>query len=173
MSTPTPDELLARRRVLVADEDPKIVQFIIQTLREDGFAVFHAYDGLAATELAFALNQVHLVVTNTKVTGMPGVELVYTLRNRLPNLPILYIANMDRSTPAIEAKLPRDVPIIREPFSAEELRAIVRDLLAGKPWALDVGRSGPQQIRNGATDTAPHMDDQGRVDEHKREPETS
>jgi DNA-binding NtrC family response regulator len=90
--------------------------------------------------LAFALDEVHLVITNTRVSGLAGIELIYTLRARLPNLPIAYIANIDRSTPAIEDKLPRDVPILREPFTAEDLRALVRKLLAGKPWPLDVGR---------------------------------
>jgi DNA-binding response OmpR family regulator len=138
MSTPTSADVMARRRVLVADEDPKVVAFITETLREDGFAVFHAYDGLAATELAFALDEVHLVISNTRVSGTPGIELIYLLRTRLPNLPILYIANIDRSTPAIEGKLPRDVPILREPFTADELRAAVAALLARKPGLLDV-----------------------------------
>jgi two-component system, OmpR family, response regulator len=141
MSTPTSADLARRRRILVADEDPKVVEFIIQTLREDGHAVFHAYDGLSATELAFTLGEdVHLVISNTRVQGMPGIELIYMLRTRLPNLPIMYIANIDRSTPAIEAKLPRDVPILREPFTAEQLRALVGPLLEGKPSLLDIGR---------------------------------
>ena len=139
MSTPTHADLAGRRRVLVADEDPEVVQFIIETLRGEGFAVFHAYDGLAATELAFAIDDIHLVITNTRVRGLAGIELVYTLRVRLPNLPIVYIANIDRSTPAVEDKLPRDVPILREPFTAEELRTLVRDLLAGNRH-LDLGR---------------------------------
>jgi DNA-binding NtrC family response regulator len=134
MSSPSVADLARHQRVLVADEDPKIVAFIIETLREDGYAVFHAYDGLSATELAFALGtECHLVITNTRVDGLPGVELVYMLRTRMPNLPMMYIANIDRSTPAIEAKLPRDVPILREPFTAEDLRAIVGPLLAAKP----------------------------------------
>jgi DNA-binding response OmpR family regulator len=132
MSAPTPADLIGRRHILVADEDPKIVEFIIKTLREDGYAVFHAYDGLAATELAFAIDEVHLVITNTKVSGVAGIDLIYALRTRLPNLPILYIANIDRSTPAIEDKLPRDVPILREPFDADDLRAVVGALLARK-----------------------------------------
>ena len=109
--SPTAADLTSRRRIVVADEDPKIVEFIIKTLREDGHAAFHAYDGLSATELVFALDE-------------------YMVRNQLPNLPIMYLADANRSTPAIEAKLPRDVPILREPFKAEDLRAVVGSLLA-------------------------------------------
>jgi DNA-binding response OmpR family regulator len=140
MQSPHSADLTGRRRILVADEDHKVVAFIMETLREDGHAVFHAYDGLSAAELAFSLDEVHLVITNTRVSGMLGVELIYQLRAKLPNVPIMYIANIDRSTPAIEDRLPRDVPIIREPFTAEQLRAVVGTLLAGKPWRLDVGR---------------------------------
>src|SRR5215208_4735451 len=124
-------DLGPQRHIIVADEDPKVVTFIVLLLRQDGHAVFHAYDGLAATELAFVLPRVDLVISNTRVGGLPGVGLIYQLRSRNPELPILYIANIDRSTPAIESKLPRDVPIIREPFTPEELRRVVRQLLAG------------------------------------------
>jgi DNA-binding NarL/FixJ family response regulator len=94
--------------------------------------VVHAYDGLSAVELAFALSEVHLVISNTRVNGLPGIELIYLLRERLPELAIMYIANIDRSTPAIEAQLPANVPILREPFTADELRALVSSLLSGK-----------------------------------------
>ena len=95
---------------------------------------------LSATQLTFAIDKVHLVITNTKVGGAPGIEFVNVLRTRLPALPILYIANMDRSTPAIEARLPRNVPILREPFTAEQLRTLVTSLLEGEPDLLDIGR---------------------------------
>jgi DNA-binding NtrC family response regulator len=140
MSSPAPDDLTSRPRILVADEDPKVVAFIIETLRKDGLAVFHAYDMLSATELAYALDKVHLVITNTRVSGSPGTEFVNLLRTRLPTLPIMYIANIDRSTPAIEARLPRNVPILREPFTAEQLRELVTSLLEGEPDLLDLGR---------------------------------
>jgi two-component system OmpR family response regulator len=141
MSVPSPTSRFQGRRIVVADEDPKVVEFIIRTLREDAHAVFHAYDGRSAMELAYALdNAVHLVISNTRVDGLPGIQLIYQLRSWKPNMPILYIANIDRSTPAIESKLPRDVPILREPFTAEQLRALVDSLLSGEPSALDIGR---------------------------------
>ena len=140
MGSPTSaDDLIGRRRIVVADEDPKVVDFIIKTLREHDFAVFHAYDHLSAIDLVLSISKVHLLITNTRVGGLPGIELIYTLRTKLPNLPILYIANMDRSTPALEAKLPRDVQVLREPFDADDLRAVVGALLArGAGLALDV-----------------------------------
>jgi DNA-binding response OmpR family regulator len=55
------------RHIIVADEDPKMVHFIIRTLREDGHAVFHAYDVLSATQLAMGLEVCDLVISNTKV----------------------------------------------------------------------------------------------------------
>jgi DNA-binding response OmpR family regulator len=116
----------------VADEDPAVVAFIIHLLRQDGHAVFHAYDALSATQLAIALPECDLVISNTKVVGADGVELIRHLRGTRPKLPILYIANIGRSTPEIEAKLPPGVPIIREPFTAEELRAAIQPLLDGR-----------------------------------------
>ena len=42
---------------------------------------------------------------------------------------MLYLANIGRSTPELEAQLPADVPILREPFTADQLRAAVRPLM--------------------------------------------
>jgi DNA-binding NtrC family response regulator len=120
------------RRIIVADEDPKVVAFILKTLREDGHAVFHAYDGLAAMELIFASERIDLVITDTRVAGLPGIQLVHEIRRNRPDLPMLYIANIDRSTPAIESKLPRDVPILREPFTANDVRSMVGPLLTAE-----------------------------------------
>lgn len=115
-----------RPRIVIADEDPTVVKFVIQTLRQDGNAVFHAYDALSAVQLAFSLDRCDLLISNTRVEGVPGVELIFAIRARLPDLPILYVANIGRSTPEIEAQLPPGVPILREPFTAGELREAVR-----------------------------------------------
>jgi DNA-binding response OmpR family regulator len=120
------------RHIIVADEDRAVVDFVIKTLREDGHAVFHAYDVLAATQLAFALDPCDLVLSNTRVEGADGVELVVQLRRKRPQVPIIYLANDGRSTAEIERQLPADVSILREPFTAEKLRAAVNAMLDGK-----------------------------------------
>jgi CheY-like chemotaxis protein len=119
------------RRVVVADEDAAVVAFIIRTLRSDGHAVFHAYDGLSAVELVLALEHCDLLISNTKVDGMAGVDLIRRLRKDRPDLAILYLANQGRSTPEIERQLPEGVPILREPFSADDLRASIGRVFDG------------------------------------------
>jgi DNA-binding NtrC family response regulator len=122
--------LSSRPRIVIADEDPSVVQFVIQTLRKEGNAVFHAYDALSAVELAVSLDRCDLLISNTRVEGLPGIELIQQLRTQLPKLSVIYVANIGRSTPELEAQLPDDIPILREPFTAEELRAAVRPFLS-------------------------------------------
>ena len=124
-----PPGVFDRPRIVVSDEDRSVVAFIIDTLREDGNAVFHAYDTLSATQLAYSLDVCHLLISNTRVEGVFGIDLIRSLRERLPALPIVYLANIGRSTPELEAQLPADVPILREPFTADQLRAVVRTLM--------------------------------------------
>ena len=129
----------AGRYIVVADEDKAVVGFVIETLLADGHAVFQAYDGLSAVQLAHGLKICDLVISNTRVGGGAGIELIHELRRHLPRLSILYLANHGRSTPELEAQLPDGVPILREPFSAEELRSAVRPLL---PPHLEVSSGG-------------------------------
>ena len=85
---------------------------------------------MSAAQLAFALDRCDLLISNTRVDGIPGVDLIRQLRKQVPDLPILYLANVGRSSPELEAQLPPDVPILREPFTADELRAAVRPFLS-------------------------------------------
>ena len=119
----------AGRYIVVADEDRSLAGFVVETLIKERHAVFHAYDGLSAFQLALGLKQCDLVISNSRVGGVPGLELIHELRDRIPEVAILYLANRDRSTPELERRLPVDIPILREPFSADELRRVVRALL--------------------------------------------
>jgi DNA-binding response OmpR family regulator len=132
----------AHRRIVVADEDQAVAAMVTKTLRADGNAVFHADDALSAAQLAVALDRCHLFISNTRVEGVAGIDLIAQLRQRQPTLPILYLANLGRSTPELEVQLPADVPILREPFTPDELRALVRALL-GPFGAARVRRRPP------------------------------
>ena len=115
--------------IVVADEDRTIANFVIDTLETHGHSVFWAYGGISAIQLALGLKVCDLVISNSRVGGQLGVDLITDLRENLPWLSILYLANDARSTPDQERVLPADVPILREPFSSEDLLSAVHQLL--------------------------------------------
>ena len=117
------------RHIVVADEDKAVVGLVIGTLLAEGHAVFYAYDGLSAFQLALGLKVCDLLISNTRVGGAAGIDLILELREHLPDLAILYLSSTTRSTPELEARLPHNVPILREPFNATKLLAAVRYLL--------------------------------------------
>ena len=122
------------RYIVVADENRAVVNLVIETLLNDGHAVFQAYDGWSAVQLALCLKVCDLVISNTRVRGAVGPELIEELRRRMPRLPILYLATPtgSESESRMERRIPDDVGILREPFAAEDLRAAVQPLLG--PW---------------------------------------
>lgn len=117
-----------RQRIVVADDESASADFIVDTLRRDGHCVTQATDALSATS-DFGLRDCHLLIMGAGIDSVPSIELIQELRDRLPALAILCLADEVWSTPDFESRLPADVPILREPFTAEALRAAVRPLL--------------------------------------------
>jgi DNA-binding response OmpR family regulator len=132
------------RYIVVADEDRDVVNFVIETLLRDGHAVFQAYDGRTAIEIACGLKVCDLVISNTLVGGVAGPDLIEELRLHLPDLAIVFLASRGQSGPEMQKRLPNDVLILREPFTAEELRAAVRSMLDRGPRLVHPPRADVQ-----------------------------
>jgi DNA-binding NtrC family response regulator len=103
--TPRSSLVFDRQRIVVADEETDAVAFIIDTLRHDGHCVCHAADALSGTS-DVALHDCHLLITGTRVEGVVRIDLIDELRERLPALPVLYLANANWFTPEVEAHYP-------------------------------------------------------------------
>jgi DNA-binding NtrC family response regulator len=125
--TPPTAFAFARQRIIVADEDSAAVAFIVDTLQRDGHLVTRATDALCAAE-DLALRECHLVISSMRVNGVGQVDAIAELHEQLPALPVLYLADLDL-VPGVDPELPAHVTILRQPFTAEELRAAVRPLL--------------------------------------------
>ncbi len=120
------------RCVIVADEVSPAAAFLIDTLRFDGHRVIHLSDARAAT-FDLALDDCHLFICGPSMGGMRAVHLITDLRDNAPDLPILCVAAALRWTRRLEGMLPEDVIMLREPLTAEGLRAAVRPLLPLPP----------------------------------------
>jgi DNA-binding response OmpR family regulator len=113
-------------RIIVTDDDPNLMAFLVATLRDAGHCVFAAYDGDSACELAFLIPDLDLLVTNTRWGSVSNRELIRLVRSKKPGLPILHIGE---PMPNPDGLLD-DVPALRQPFTADQLLGKVRDLVA-------------------------------------------
>ena len=112
-------------RIVVTDDDPHLMAFLVGTLRSAGHCIFAAYDGDAASELALLIPDLDLLVTNTRWGIRSNRELIRLVRSRRPGLPILHIGD---PMPNPEGLLD-DVPTLQEPFTADRLLETVRGLV--------------------------------------------
>jgi DNA-binding response OmpR family regulator len=113
-------------RVVVTDDDPQLMAFLVGTLREAGHCVFAAYDGNSACELALLIPDLDLLITNTRWGVVSNRDLIRLVRSKRPGLPILHIGD---PMPNPDGLLD-DVPPLREPFTPDQLLKKVRELVA-------------------------------------------
>jgi DNA-binding response OmpR family regulator len=118
------------RQIIVTDDDPKLMAFLVNTLRGAGHSVFAAFDADSAYVLALLIPDLDLLVTNTRWGTVSNRELIRLVRSKRPGLPILHIGN---PMPNPDGLLD-DVPALPEPFTADQLLEKVRELI-GQQWA--------------------------------------
>ena len=113
------------RQIVVTDDDPKLMAFLVDTLRGAGHSVFATFDADSACVLALILPDLDLVVTNTRWGTVSNRELIRLVRSKRPGLPILHIGE---PMPNPDGLLD-DVPALREPFTANQLLEKVGELV--------------------------------------------
>ena len=111
--------------VLVADDDEQVCEYMARVLRDAGYHVLVAHDGLAAWGIVESrAGALHLVVTDVNMPGLTGTELAARIKQRWPRLPVLYVTGRE---------VPRDAPHaphLHKPFTPEVLTAQARALIA-------------------------------------------
>jgi two-component system cell cycle sensor histidine kinase/response regulator CckA len=121
---------LARRRVLVAEDDPMVRGVIERLLAEEGYEVRTARHGDDALRLALrGSGAFDLVVTDVRMPVMDGWELGRRLRERWPRLPVLYISGYDVELTHGGPRSGQPEAFLRKPFDADELVRHVASLL--------------------------------------------
>ena len=125
-------------RVLVVEDDPKLLDSIRQGLKEHGFAVDVAPDGRLGLELALGADYDALVL-DVMLPGKSGLDILRELRTRHRATPVLILS----ARSAVEDRV-RGLDLgaddyISKPFSPRELVARVSAVLrrAQPPKAPD------------------------------------
>ena len=115
-------------RILVVEDDRSIAGFIAGGLRQEGFAVDLAEDGVAGLERALA-DRPDLVVLDVMMPRMSGLEVCKQVKAQRPSLPIIMLtARGQEIDKVVGLELGAD-DYVTKPFSIRELMARVKAVL--------------------------------------------
>jgi CheY-like chemotaxis protein len=118
-----PGGLAMPRTVLVADDDPPILDLVGGVLAAEGYDVRLATDGLDALDQALTTAP-DLVLTDFKMPNLDGLSLVERLRERDCAVTVLLMSAVPPTTSAPIAG------VIRKPFDILQLVTAVANALA-------------------------------------------
>jgi hypothetical protein len=82
--------------------------------------------------LTLGLGTIDLLITDASRPRVKGRQLIWQVREKMPTLPILCIANGELPPGMVPDGLPPDVPTLRAPFTALQLLVAARALLDGR-----------------------------------------
>lgn len=117
-----------RRHVLVVDDDPGVVAWLVEELTESGFAT----EGVAAPQAALARLEeraFHIVVSDVEMPGMRGIDLVQAMHAKRPEQLIILITAFGTIDLAMQCVRAGATDFLAKPFQIAALvHAIERAL---------------------------------------------
>lgn len=115
------------QKILVVDDEPKIVELLRGYLRQAGYIVLEAFDGKEALE-RFRLEQPALVILDLMLPEIDGFEVARTIRKTSDTPIIMLTARTEAMDRVLGLELGAD-DYVPKPFDVRELVARVRAVL--------------------------------------------
>lgn len=130
---------LRRPRILVAEDDREMRRLLVEALREDGYAVDEAPDGvellahIGSSVLFGTFGSVRqppdLIVTDVRMPGLTGLTVLAALRESGENVPVIVITAFGDDETHRFAHQHGAVAIFDKPFDLLDLRTAIADVL--------------------------------------------
>lgn len=115
-------------RILVAEDDTSLADFLCQELQKEQFAVQVVADGIEAQELA-SYQHYDLVLLDLALPGASGLDVLRGIRSKMPDLPVLIITGAAKVEERVRGLDAGADDYVSKPFVFAELSARIRAVL--------------------------------------------
>jgi CheY-like chemotaxis protein len=116
--------------VLLVEDEPAILQMTVMMLETTGYTVLSAPGSEGALTLAEKYDgDINLLITDVIMPDMNGRELAEKLKRMYPEIKILFMSGYTANVIAHHGVLDEGVNFIQKPFTRNELREKMREIL--------------------------------------------
>ncbi|MBC8330914.1 MAG: response regulator transcription factor [Anaerolineae bacterium] len=123
-------------KILVVEDEAGVAQFIEQGLRESGYAVDVARDGIEGRDYALAIRY-DAIVLDIMLPRMNGLEVLNEIRDQRVKTPVLLLTARDGIDDRVRGLDTGADDYLVKPFAFSELLARLRALLRRPPLQAD------------------------------------
>ncbi|MCM2359920.1 MAG: sigma-54 dependent transcriptional regulator [Geobacteraceae bacterium] len=125
------------KTILIADDDQAIRRTLELHLSEEGYAVLTAANGRDAVEMALQ-EEVDLMLLDLRLTGMDGFEVLGSIKERRPALPVVMVTAYDDMQTAIKAIRLGAIDHLGKPVDLDHLDEVIEKIFEMR----DLSRNG-------------------------------
>lgn len=118
-------------RILIVDDERSMREFLEIMLCKDGYVVQCAEDGQLAMQL-FKQDPFDLVITDIRMKPVDGLEVLRRCKAIAPQTVVIIISAYASTETAVAAMKEGAYDYLPKPFKIEEMRAVIRNALAGR-----------------------------------------
>ncbi len=137
---------LATAQILVVDDDPVICEQLERLLAHDGYDVTLATLGEQALQ-RLENEDIDLVITDIRLSGMDGIELTRRVLERWPDVPVIVMTGYADISNAVDVLKTGASDYIVKPFSAAAMQESTR-LVLEKTGCFTEIRQLRRQLKN-------------------------
>ena len=121
MTTKSPAETIS---ILVVDDERSMRDFLKILLQKEGYQVTAAQNGEAALECLDG-EEFDLVISDIRMPGMGGLELLEAIKERCHELPVIMITAFASPDDAVMAMKNGAFDYISKPFNVDEIKSVI------------------------------------------------
>ncbi|HET9015585.1 MAG TPA: response regulator transcription factor [Thermomicrobiaceae bacterium] len=117
-------------KILIVEDDVRIVAFLAKGLKAEGYAVDAVRDGETALAIAdYGADDLDLVLLDLGLPGADGRQVLQRFRARRPELPVIIVTARDEVKERVWGLDAGAADYVTKPFAVEELLARIRAAL--------------------------------------------
>ncbi len=136
-----------KERILIVDDSPATLEMVERNLSSEGYEVL-SVPGVAEAIRILDDTPIDLVITDLKMPGMSGMDLIRYVRENLKNTEVMMITGYATVDGAVDAIKAGAEEYLTKPFTDEELYAAVGRALEKLRLRLATQDRMPQTIKS-------------------------